>query len=80
MPSDCAYAIFVDVDLSAIQRREIGGEMPKETKVLSSMWVKPSDKATIQQGAATVGESYSEFTVKASLDRAKKAIAKAGRG
>lgn len=54
--------------------------MSKEKKVLSSLWVKPSDKATIQQGAATVGESYSEFAVKASLDRAKKAIAKAGRG
>lgn len=79
MPDDCVDAIFNPVDLSAIQRREIGGEMSKETKVLSSMWVRPTDKATIQQGAATVGESYSEFAVKASLDRAKKAIAKAGK-
>lgn len=79
MPDDFADAIFDPVNLSAIQRWEIGGEMSKETKVLSSMWVKPSDKATIQQGAATVGESYSEFAVKASLDRAKKAIAKAGK-
>lgn len=30
MPDDCADAIFSSVDLSAIQRREIGGEMDIE--------------------------------------------------